>query len=149
MLRFTLGDHLMSLYVVWQVLQYATRELFKAERQDLQHAITGYATIDAIACLNHVKSCSRETVLNYFNTGYSLILFVCSYRGGYTKEQRREIEQKLFGGALLGLTATSALELGIDVGGLDATLHLGVPSSQSSLVCFVMRVTPAIFSRVA
>lgn len=58
----------------------------------------------------------------------------CRYRGGYTKAQRRDLEQKLFSGALLGLTTTNALELGIDVGGLDVTLHLGVPSSQSSLV---------------
>jgi ATP-dependent helicase YprA (DUF1998 family) len=58
---------------------------------------------------------------------------VCSYRGGYTKNDRRAIEQSLFCGDLLGVVSTCALELGIDVGGLDATLHLGVPDSNSSL----------------
>ena len=56
------------------------------------------------------------------------------YRGGYTKAQRREIERKLFDGTMLGLTTTNALELGINIGSLDATIHLGIPSSQSSLV---------------
>lgn len=58
---------------------------------------------------------------------------VASYRGGYTKEERRAIESDLFSGRLLGVTATCALELGIDVGTLDATLHMGFPGTYSSL----------------
>jgi ATP-dependent helicase YprA (DUF1998 family) len=42
------------------------------------------------------------------------------------QDDRREIEGKLFSGNLLGVTATSALELGIDIGELDVTLHLGM-----------------------
>jgi DEAD/DEAH box helicase domain-containing protein len=64
----------------------------------------------------------------------SLTDAVYRYRGGYTKTQRRDLEQRLFSGALLGIITTNALELGINVGSLDATIHLGVPSSQSSLV---------------
>ena len=56
------------------------------------------------------------------------------YRGGYTKEQRRGIERQLFDGELLGVVCTNALELGIDVGSLDATLHVGFPPSVSSLL---------------
>ena len=62
-----------------------------------------------------------------------LIDHVASYRGGYTAETRREIEAGLFGGSLLGVLATCALELGVDVGNLDVTLHLGFPGSYSSL----------------
>src|SRR5205085_8035517 len=49
------------------------------------------------------------------------------YRGGYLAEERREIERELFGGELLGVSATNALELGIDVGGLDACVLNGFP----------------------
>ena len=42
------------------------------------------------------------------------------YRAGYTPAQRREIERRLFEGELLGVSATNALELGIDIGLLDA-----------------------------
>ncbi|RLN91576.1 hypothetical protein BBJ28_00013048 [Nothophytophthora sp. Chile5] len=62
-----------------------------------------------------------------------LISRVSSYRGGYTLEARRRIEQRLFNGDLLGVVATNALELGIDVGELDCTIHLGLPSSVASL----------------
>ena len=47
------------------------------------------------------------------------------YRAGYTAAQRREIEQRLFAGELLGVSATNALELGIDVGMLDAVISVG------------------------
>jgi DEAD/DEAH box helicase domain-containing protein len=55
------------------------------------------------------------------------------YRAGYTPAQRREIEQRLFGGDLLGVSATNALELGIDVGMLDAVISVGFPGTVASL----------------
>jgi DEAD/DEAH box helicase domain-containing protein len=63
-----------------------------------------------------------------------LISRVDSYRGGYTKLKRREIEEKLFKGELLGVVGTSALELGVDIGGVEMTLHCGFPSSHASLM---------------
>lgn len=57
---------------------------------------------------------------------------IMSYRGGYTAEQRRAIERALFEGSLVGVTATTALELGIDVGDLDACVLTGYPGSISS-----------------
>lgn len=58
--------------------------------------------------------------------------WVDSYRGGYTARERREIEQALFKGRLRGLATTNAMELGVDVGGLDAVLMNGYPGSISS-----------------
>ncbi len=54
------------------------------------------------------------------------------YRGGYLAEERREIEDELFSGRLDGVIATSALELGIDVGGLDAVVLNGFPGTIAS-----------------
>jgi DEAD/DEAH box helicase domain-containing protein len=58
---------------------------------------------------------------------------IASYRAGYLAEQRRQIEQALYHGQLIGVTATSALELGVDVGGLDATVSVGYPGTIASL----------------
>lgn len=58
---------------------------------------------------------------------------VMSYRSGYSPEDRRKIEQDMWSGRLLGIVATSALELGIDIGSLDAVIMLGFPYSISSL----------------
>ena len=63
-----------------------------------------------------------------------LISKVDSYRGGYSKMKRREIESKLFHNKLLGVVGTSALELGVDIGGVGLTLHCGFPSSHASLM---------------
>jgi DEAD/DEAH box helicase domain-containing protein len=55
------------------------------------------------------------------------------YRAGYTPAQRREIERRLMEGELLGVSATNALELGIDVGLLDCVISVGFPGTVASL----------------
>jgi DEAD/DEAH box helicase domain-containing protein len=61
-----------------------------------------------------------------------LVPLIKSYRAGYLPEERRQIERELFSGKLLGVTATSALELGVDVGSLDATVLVGYPGTIAS-----------------
>jgi DEAD/DEAH box helicase domain-containing protein len=58
---------------------------------------------------------------------------IAPYRAGYLPEERRRIEQALFGGRLLGVTSTTALELGVDVGKLDATVLTGYPGTLASV----------------
>ncbi|MDU0478601.1 DUF1998 domain-containing protein [Staphylococcus chromogenes] len=82
---------------------------------------------------------------------------VASYRAGYLAEDRRKLERLLDDGTLLGVASTNALELGIDVGGLDAVVSAGFPGTiasfwqqagragrrgQGSLVVFVARDEP-------
>ncbi len=57
---------------------------------------------------------------------------ISPYRASYLPEDRRRIERDLFEGKLLGLTTTNAMELGVDVGSLDATILTGYPGSIAS-----------------
>jgi len=72
---------------------------------------------------------------------------VSSYRAGFLPSERRQIERSFFEGSLLGVVSTSAMEAGIDVGGLDACILVGFPGSLVSLYQRMGRVgrgdTPA------
>lgn len=57
---------------------------------------------------------------------------ISPYRAGYTARDRRDIEARLFSGELVGISATNALELGVDIGGLDAALLCTFPGTISS-----------------
>lgn len=83
--------------------------------------------------LSELVLMSVHSILEEKKTTAHLLKRVKSYRGGYTVNDRRAIERRLFNGELLGVIATNALELGIDVGELDCTMHLGLPTSISSL----------------
>jgi DEAD/DEAH box helicase domain-containing protein len=58
---------------------------------------------------------------------------VVPYRAGYLADERRAIEHRLFGGELRGVVSTSALELGVDIGGLDACVMNGFPGTIASM----------------
>jgi DEAD/DEAH box helicase domain-containing protein len=58
---------------------------------------------------------------------------IAPYRAGYTPQQRHEIERRLISGELLAVVATDALELGIDIGALDAAICVTFPGTVASL----------------
>ena len=104
-------------------------------------------------------NCARDVALSFLNKGLQTIVFAPSrlatevlvtylkealetrpgaegivrgYRGGYLPLKRREIERGLRDGSVLGVVSTNALELWIDIGGLDAAVLLGYPGSVAS-----------------
>jgi DEAD/DEAH box helicase domain-containing protein len=78
---------------------------------------------------------SAELIYRYAadRLGPDLARRISPYRAGYTVRERREIEGRLFRGELLGVVSTNALELGVDVGSLDAVVCCGYPGSVASI----------------
>jgi DEAD/DEAH box helicase domain-containing protein len=95
-------------------------------RQDIRNITFTKARVVAELILSYARQ-------SLDRTDPELIDRVASYRAGYLAQHRREIEQALFHGELIGVTSTSALELGVDVGGLDATMSVGYPGTIASL----------------
>lgn len=93
----------------------------------MKHGVQTVAFARARVVAELLYRYTREAV------GPKLAEKVHSYRGGYLPEERRDIERRLFTGELLAVTATNALELGIDVGGMDAAVIVGFPGSVASL----------------
>jgi DEAD/DEAH box helicase domain-containing protein len=96
--------------------------------------VGGARTICFARSRKAVELLSRFTQLELDRLGAGeLGELISPYRAGYTPQQRREIEQRLLRGELLAVATTDALELGIDVGGLDAALVVGFPGTVASL----------------
>jgi DEAD/DEAH box helicase domain-containing protein len=96
--------------------------------------VDGVRTICFLKSRRGVELIQRFTKLRLEDAGHGdLAELIAPYRAGYTPGQRREIERRLAEGELMAVCATSALELGIDVGELDAAIVVTFPGTVASL----------------
>jgi DEAD/DEAH box helicase domain-containing protein len=114
----------------------AARRSSLAEAADLLAELVteGARTIVFMKSRKAVELIARFTQLALEDLGRpDLAARIAPYRAGYTAQQRREIERRLVAGELLGVVSTDALELGIDIGALDAAICVTFPGTVASL----------------
>jgi DEAD/DEAH box helicase domain-containing protein len=93
----------------------------------------GARTICFIKSRKGVELLSQWVTADLAETDKDLADLVVPYRGGYTSQQRRELESRLTRGELRAVIATDALELGIDIGELDVAIVVSFPGTVASL----------------
>jgi DEAD/DEAH box helicase domain-containing protein len=111
------------------------RRTATAETADLLTSLTlqGVRTVAFVRSRRGAELISVITQERLAEKDRSLAGRVAAYRGGYLPEERRALERALHSGELLGLAATTALELGVDISGLDAVVICGYPGTRASL----------------
>ena len=116
-------------------LQAGVRRSAIAEGADLltDLVVDGVRTLAFVRSRKGVETLADITRDHLSEVDPSLVDRVAAYRGGYLPEERRALEKALRDGTLLGLATTNALELGVDVNGLDAVLMIGWPGTRASV----------------
>jgi DEAD/DEAH box helicase domain-containing protein len=112
-----------------------TRRTVTAETADLLADLVsdGVRTLAFVRSRRGAESVAMTTRRLLAEVDPRLPSRVAAYRSGYLPEERRGLERRLRSGELLGVAATNALELGVDVAGLDAVLVAGWPGTRASL----------------
>jgi DEAD/DEAH box helicase domain-containing protein len=93
----------------------------------------GSRVICFMSSRKRVELLSQAVKADLAETDDDLAARVAPYRAGYTPAQRRELEERLLSGELLAIITTNALELGIDIGRLDAAVVVTFPGTVASL----------------
>ena len=126
-------------YVFWNPPRvrggdYRSRRSANVEAHELMAELLGRGagTITFSKAKMTAEMIHRYVTETLRETAPQLVSSVTPYRGGYLAAERREIERQLFTGQLRGVSTTRALELGIDVGALDACILVGYPGTRAS-----------------
>jgi len=126
-------------YVFWnppriRATQWRSRRSANVEAHELMAMLIqhGVPTITFSKAKMTAEMIHRYVCETLQRTAPQLMRKVTPYRGGYLPTERRAIEERLFNGELMGVSTTRALELGIDVGGLDAGIIVGYPGTLAS-----------------
>ena len=111
------------------------RRTATAETADLlaDLVVAGLQTLAFVRSRKGTEAVAATTKAHLDDIDPALAHGVAAYRGGYLPEERRELEDALRSGAITAMAATNALELGVDIAGLDAVLVSGWPGTRASL----------------
>jgi DEAD/DEAH box helicase domain-containing protein len=111
------------------------RRTASAETADLltDLVISDVPTLAFVRSRRGVEAVASRTKDALAEIDSALATKVAAYRGGYLPHERRELESALRSGEITAMAATNALELGIDIAGLDAVLVSGWPGTRASL----------------
>jgi DEAD/DEAH box helicase domain-containing protein len=128
-----------KVYVLWNPPRvrhtaWRSRRSANVEAHELMARLVadGMSTITFSKARMTAEMIHRYVVETLRETAPQQAAKVTPYRGGYRPSERRAIEARLFDGALLGVSTTRALELGIDVGSLEACIVVGYPGTRAS-----------------
>src|SRR5882672_8727668 len=134
-----------KLFVLWNPRQYgpdsperrsasidAERILVALLKRGVQSIVFTKARVVAELIYRYARERLEREEGRNGKSGGGLADLLSPYRGGYLPEERRAIERRLFDGELRGVISTNALELGIDVGTLDASILVGFPNTIAS-----------------
>jgi DEAD/DEAH box helicase domain-containing protein len=124
-------------FAMWEppLVSYGMRRTAPAEVADLlaDLVLSGVRTVAFVRSRRAAETVALTARSHLDEVDPDLTDQVSAYRSGYLPEERRRLEDMLQTGELTGLAATNALELGIDVAGLDAVLLSGWPGTRASL----------------
>ena len=128
-----------KLFVLWnpprfRATTWRSRRSANVEAHELMARLIerGFPTITFSKSKMTAEMIHRYVCEKLRQTAPALASRVTPYRGGYLPEDRRQIEERLFRGELVGVSTTPALELGIDVGSLEACIIVGYPGTLTS-----------------
>jgi DEAD/DEAH box helicase domain-containing protein len=114
-------------FLFWNPSKYNERSVHVQTKDLLVHSVK-----NNLQTLCFVASRRLSELISFWIKNEELELRISSYRAGYLPLERREIERKLRQKELEGVVSTTALELGIDIGGLDCVIISGYPGTVAS-----------------
>ncbi|AKB36380.1 putative ATP-dependent helicase [Methanosarcina siciliae C2J] len=132
------SSHGAQKFVFWNPPLYLNGKGFTIRRSSFSESSTLFTRAVRAGLQTLAFTRSRQGVERMYKSCRELLRecklssAICSYRSGYFDREREEIEKKMNSGELRGVISTNALELGIDIGGLDACILDGYPGTVMS-----------------
>ncbi|MFM7146822.1 MAG: DEAD/DEAH box helicase [Actinomycetales bacterium] len=120
---------------LWQAPADSEQKSLSAQAAQLMELLvrSGDQTLTFVGSRREAEAVAANVRDHLAEDRPDLVDAVAAYRAGYLPEERRQLEDRLRSGEIQGMSTTSALELGIDISGMDAVITAGWPGTRASL----------------